>query len=76
MKTFWLALLVQAIKALVGAVAWESVLQAVTDLMVSDLPGEEKRRLVLSQLRLAFAHVPRSLINLAIEVAVAKSAPR
>jgi len=76
MNTFWLALLVQAIKALAGAVVWEAALEAVTALLDASLPGDEKRKLVKAKLREAFAHVPSRLLNLVIEVAVLKATPR
>lgn len=73
MDTFWMTLLVAAIKAIAGSVVWDAALTAVSSLINSNLSGEEKRKLVLDNLKLAFANVPNSLLNLVIEVAVAKS---
>ena len=73
MNAFWMTLLVAAIKAIAGSVVWDAALTAVSSLINSNLSGEEKRKLVLDNLKLAFANVPNSLLNLVIEVAVAKS---
>lgn len=76
MNALWLSILVQAIKALVGSVVWDAVLQAVTDLMSADLSGEEKRTRVQADLTHAFSNVPNRLLNLAIEIAVTKAVPK
>lgn len=76
MNAFWLALLVQAIKALAGSVVWDAALQAVTDMMDADLSGEDKRRAVLADLKRAFGNVPARLLNLAVEIAVTKVGPK
>lgn len=76
MNAFWLQLLTTAIRALVGSVVWDAVLQAVTDLMSAELSGDEKRAKVQADLRRAFANVPSRLLNLAIEIAVTKAAPK
>jgi len=76
MQAFWMALLVQAIKALAGAVVWEAALDAVTALLDVDLPGDEKRALVKAKLREAFENVPGRLLNLVIEAAVVKATPK
>jgi hypothetical protein len=76
MNAFWLALLVQAIKAIAGAVVWEHALAAVTALLDVDLPKDEKRRRVRAELDRMFEQVPGRLLNLAIEIAVLKAAPR
>ena len=76
MNAFWLSILVQAIKALVGSVVWDAVLQAVTDMMSADLSGEEKRARVQVDLTHAFSNVSNRLLNLAIEIAVAKAVPK
>ena len=76
MNAFWLKLLVMAIKATIGAVVWEDVQTAVIAVANGDLSGEEKRAIVLHQIKLAFQNVPTRLINLAIEIAVAKAAPK
>lgn len=73
MNAFWLALLVQAIKAIAGAVVWDAALDAVTALLDVDLPGEEKRKMVKAKLREAFDGVPGRLLNLVIEIAVLKT---
>ena len=73
MNKVWMTLLVAAIKAIAGSVVWDAALTAVSSLINSNLSGEEKRKLVLDNLKLAFANVPNSLLNLVIEVAVAKS---
>lgn len=76
MNAFWTALLVQVIKAIAGAVVWEAALQAVTDLLDADMPGDEKRQRVREQLKRAFENVPNRLLNLAIEAAVVKVTPK
>lgn len=76
MSAFWTALLVQAIKAIAGAVVWETALEAVTALMDVDLPKDEKRQIVKAKLRAAFGDVPGKLLNLAIEAAVVKATPK
>lgn len=73
MNAFWLQLLTTAIKALVGAVVWNEVVKAVTDLLNIDLTGDEKRALVQEDLKRAFENVPTRMLNLAIEIAVAKT---
>lgn len=52
------------------------MLQAVSDLMSAELSGDEKRAKVQADLRRAFANVPSRLLNLAIEIAVTKTAPK
>lgn len=76
MNRIWLALLVQAIKAIAGAIVWNAALEAVTALLAADLPGDEKRKLVKTKLSEAFGDVPSRLLNLVIEIAVAKAAPK
>lgn len=76
MNAFWLQLLTTAIRALVGSVVWDAVLQAVTDLMSADSSGEEKRARVQADLKRAFGNVPARLLNLAIEIAVTNAAPK
>jgi hypothetical protein len=76
MNAFWVTLLVQAIKVMIGSVAWAEVLNAVESLLNADFPGEEKRRLAREQIRRAVENVPNRLLNLAIEIAVAKMTPR
>lgn len=73
MNAFWMTLLVIVVKAVAGSVVWDAALNAVTALMDSTLSGEEKRKKVQENLKLAFANVPTSLLNLIIEVAVAKT---
>ena len=73
MNAFWMTLLVIVVKAIAGSVVWDAALNAVTALMDSTLSGEEKRKKVQENLKLAFANVPTSLLNLIIEVAVAKT---
>lgn len=74
MNSFWLSLLVMAIKAMAGAVVWEDVQAAVISVANGDISGEEKRAIVLRQIKLAFQNVPTRLINLAIEIAATKIA--
>ncbi len=76
MSAFWTALLVQAIKAIAGAVVWETALEAVTALVDANLPKDEKWRIVKAKLREAFKDVPSNLLNLVIEVAVIKATPK
>lgn len=76
MNAVWIRLLIAAVKALAGAVVWDSALKAVTDLMRADLSGDEKRAIVLSELKRAFRNVPTSMLNLAIEIAVTKATPK
>ena len=76
MNSFWLSLLVMAINAMAGAVVWEDVQAAVIAVANGDLSGEEKRAIALCQLKRAFQNVPTRLLNLAIEIAVAKAAPK
>ena len=73
MNAFWMTLLVQAIKAIAGAVVWDAALEAVTALLDADLPGEEKRKMAKAKLREAFDGLPGRLLNLVIEVAVLKT---
>lgn len=75
MNSFWMTLLVAAIKAIAGSVVWDAALNAVSSLMDSSLSGDDKRKKVLENLKLAFANVPTSLLNLVIEVAVTKTKP-
>lgn len=76
MQAFWMSLLVQAIKAIAGAVVWETALEAVTALVDANLPKDEKWRIVKAKLREAFKDVPSNLLNLVIEVAVIKATPK
>ena len=73
MNAFWMTLLVIVVKAIAGSVVWDAALNAVTALMDSTLSGEEKRKKVQENLKLAFSNVPASLLNLVIEVAVTKT---
>ena len=73
MNAFWMTLLVTVVKAIAGSVVWDAALNAVTALMDSTLSGEEKRKKVQENLKLAFSNVPASLLNLVIEVAVTKT---
>ncbi len=72
MKAFFLNLLYMAIKGLIGSIVWTQVQKAVTDLMDTTLSGDEKRAMALADLKAAFANVPVSMLNLAIEAAVAQ----
>jgi len=72
MKAFFLNLLYMAIKGLIGFTVWTLVQKAVTDLMDTTLSGDEKRAMALADLKAAFANVPVSMLNLAIEAAVAQ----
>lgn len=76
MNAFWLALLVQAIRALVGSVVWDAVTNAVVAQLSADLSGDEKRARVSAELKRAFGNVPSRLLNLAIEIAVTKVGPK
>lgn len=76
MNAFWMTLLVQAIKAIAGAVLWSAALDAVTTLLDADLPGDEKRKIVKAKLSEAFENVPSRLLNLVIEAAVVKATPK
>lgn len=76
MSGLWMTLLVQAIKAIAGAVVWETALEAVTALVDANLPKDEKWRIVKAKLREAFKDVPSNLLNLVIEVAVIKATPK
>lgn len=76
MNAFWMTLLVQAIKAIAGAVVWEAALEAVTAMMDVDLPKDEKRKIVKAKLSEAFENVPGRLLNLVIEAAVVKATPK
>lgn len=76
MNSFWLSVLGMAIKAMVGAIVWDDIQMAVTAITNADLSGEEKRAIVLCQLKRAFQNVPTRRLNLAIEIAVAKAAPK
>lgn len=73
MNSFWIGLLTTALKGLIGSIVWKEVEQLVADLAMTSLSGAEKRQRVLADLRRAFANVPNYLLNLAIEVAVARS---
>lgn len=72
MKAFFLNLLYMAIKGLIGSIVWTQVQKTVTDLMDTTLSGDEKRAMALADLKAAFANVPVSMLNLAIEAAVAQ----
>lgn len=76
MSGFWITLLVQAVKAIAGAVVWDAALDAVTAMMDVDLPKDEKRKIVKAKLSEAFENVPSRLLNLVIEVAVVKVTPK
>jgi len=73
MSGFWITLLVQAVKAIAGAVVWEEALAAVTDLRAAKMTPAEKREAALNHLRRAFKGVPERLLNLVIEAAVVKA---
>ncbi len=72
MKAFFLNLLYMAIKGLIGPTVWTLVQKTVTDLMDTTLSGDEKRAMALADLKAAFSNVPVSMLNLAIEAAVAQ----
>jgi len=63
--------LVGAIKSLLGSEWWGKVRQAVNDLANVEIPGEEKRAMVVTALKGAGYGLASWLLNLAIEVAVA-----
>lgn len=73
MNSFWMGLLTTAVRGLLGAIVWKEVEQLVADLAMTGLSGAEKRQRVLADLRRAFANVPNYMLNLAIEVAVARA---
>ena len=67
-RRFWMGLLRKAIAKLLG-LDWEMVRVSVKSLMDSELSGEEKRRLALTQLRMAGVETATWLLSAAIEVA-------
>ena len=65
-------MLLLAVKGLLGTVDWKKIFSAVELYFGSSLPGDEKRVLVIKILKEQGLVAQNYLLNLAIEVAVAK----
>ncbi len=72
MKSFWINMLLVAIKGLIGSLDWKRILDAVGFYFDSTISGEERRILVITLLKEQGVRLENFLINLAIEIAVAK----
>lgn len=68
MRPFWTALLRKSAAALLGY-QWNDVCDIVRVLMEKDLPGEEKRRIALQQLKFMGQVSASWLLSAAIEIA-------
>jgi hypothetical protein len=74
MQSILINILVMAVSRLVGSVDWNRVMAAVktVEIMCSESTGEEKRKEAIETLRDTAESVKTWLLNLAIEIAVAK----
>jgi hypothetical protein len=71
MKSFLIAALQTIVRTLVGALNYERVKLLVTDLESTDLSGTQKRARVMDECQSIALAIGVSLLNLAIEAAVA-----
>jgi hypothetical protein len=71
MKSFLVAALQTIVRTLVGALNYERVKLLVDDLEKTDLTGTQKRARVIAECQPAAIAIGVSLLNLAIETAVA-----
>jgi hypothetical protein len=71
MKAFLVAALQTIVRSLVGALNYERVKLLVTDLDSTELSGTQKRARVMDECQSVAIAVGVSLLNLAIETAVA-----
>lgn len=72
MKSVLINLLVMVVSRLIGSIEWDKVLSVVKTMSFSGLSGEQKRQEALAVLRDSLNEVKSSLLNLALEIAVAK----
>lgn len=72
MKSILINILVMAVSRLIGSMDWDRVAEVVKTVGFSDLSGEQKRQEALGVLRDSLKGVETWLLNLAIEIAVAK----
>lgn len=68
MQRFWMLLLRRAMDGLLNG-CWTEIQRLVLELTYSELPGEEKRRLVFRQCRVLGMTASTWLIHTAIEIA-------
>lgn len=71
MKTIWILLLERAISALLKS-DWEQVNVWVQSYLLSDMPGDEKRKRVFLELRNLGSNAATWLLYAAIEIAYGK----
>jgi hypothetical protein len=71
MKSFLIAALQTIVRSLVGALNYERVKLVVKDMDSTELSGTQKRARVLEECRGLMESIGLSLLNLAIETAVA-----
>lgn len=71
MNTIAKQFLTAAIKIIIGSARWVKVKDAVVNISTSNLKGKEKQALVIAELKNAGVELANSLLNLAIEIAVA-----
>ena len=71
MKALWIAALQTIVRTLVGALNYERVKILVIELQSTDLSGTQKRARVLEECQSVALAIGLSLLNLAIETAVA-----
>lgn len=72
MKSILINILVMAVQRLLGSMDWNRVFEVVKTLGFSGLSGEQKRQEALGVLCDSLKGVETWLLNLAIEIAVAK----
>ena len=68
MNSFWMALLNQAIRALLSK-DWDAIVVQVYNLLYSQLPGDQKRQIVFETLRSAGVSAASWLVYAGIEIA-------
>jgi hypothetical protein len=71
MKALWIVALQTIVRTLVGALNYERVKMLVVELQSTDLSGTQKRARVLEECQSVALAIGLSLLNLAIETAVA-----
>ena len=71
MKEFLLNALITLVKVYVSSGVFDRVSQLVEDLILQDIPGVEKRELVLNAVRDEFGHLWGSLTSVVVDLIIA-----
>lgn len=71
-RGFAFNMLLAAIKMMMSSTDWDKIKLAVDELDSSEISGTEKRELAIKKAREVISKIPDWLLNLAIEIAVAR----